>query len=43
LKNYNLAKSLNFRSLKSKIKARWGRRALSAWRFLKICYLTYSF
>jgi len=38
LKNHNLAKSLNFRSPKSKVKGRSGRRAFSAWRFLKICY-----
>jgi len=34
LKNYNLAKSHNFRSTKSKIKQRWGRKVSSAWRFL---------
>jgi len=38
LKNHNFTKSRNFRSPKSKIKGRWGRRAPSSWRFLKICY-----
>jgi len=38
LKNHNFVKSRNFKSPKSKIKECWGRRAHSAWRFLKICY-----
>jgi len=37
LKKHNLAKLRNISSSKLKIK---GRRALSAWRFLKICYLS---
>jgi len=38
LKKHNLAKSRNFRLTISKVKGRWGRRAPSVWRFLKICY-----
>jgi len=34
LKMQNLATLCNFRSPKSKIKERWGRRASSTWRFL---------
>jgi len=36
-KNHNLAKSRNFKLI-LRIKRRWGRKASSAWRFLKICY-----
>jgi len=38
LKNHNFAKLRNFSSPKLKIKGRLGRRAPSAWRFMKICY-----
>jgi len=36
LKKHNLAKLHNFTLPKLKIKGRWGRKAPSAWRFLKI-------
>jgi len=43
LKIYNLAKLCNFSSPKLKIKRRWGQRAPSAWRVLKICYKNNAF